>query len=89
MRVMCTVLSGGSRFCGAWSLDSFGDPLKKKEYKIRYNIEYLFRMGKKSKQITNLQRWQVAQISQSPEKLNDIFINYMPDTRVFCFTDGV
>ena len=35
MRVMGTVLSGGSRFFGAWSLDSFGDPLeKKKEYKI-------------------------------------------------------
>jgi hypothetical protein len=39
----CPVYRGGSRLCAASSLYNFWCPLQGKEYKIRYESEYLLR----------------------------------------------
>jgi len=45
---LMTLSGAGLGFVGAWNLYSFWSPLWGKEYKSRYESEYLFRKRKKS-----------------------------------------
>jgi len=90
---MCALCSGAySGFVGTEAYLVFGAVLKKRiqnyKYKIRYDIEYLFRMGKV---ITTNYKFIELTSSINITKSRKItwYFYYLPDSSVWYFTDGV